>query len=318
MSIVLSRPVSSTSVVSGFRDEPPAVNPALLYLAELGSKQGRRTMRSKLNRLARLAGATCLEDCNWGGMRHHDVHALVLMLERENLEASTVNNYLSALKGVATQAWKEGLMDSETLQRIRSIKSRRSSRLPTGRCLSMKETGDLLNCHRGVEPVVDVRDRAVLALMIGCGLRRAELCGLTLDEYDPSDASITLVGKGNKERKVYVPEAADELLQEWIHLRGTREGYLFTRIYRGGHLMVDRPLSESGVTLILNQRIRIAGAKAATPHDLRRTFATRLIEDGHDLVKVQRAMGHSNVQTTARYDRRSEKDQKEMARSVRL
>lgn len=72
------------------------------------------------------------------------------------------------------------------------------------------------------------------------------------------------------------------------------------------------------LTLILRERLASTGDKVATPHDLRRTFATRLIEDGNDLVKVQRAMGHANVQTTAHYDRRSEKDQAAMAKGVRL
>lgn len=96
-------------------------------------------------------------------------------------------------------------------------------------------------------------------------------------------------------------------MNEWLDLRGDIPGPLFTRIYRGEHIMPKRPLSESAVMLILKERFSIAGQRDATPHDLRRTFATRLIEDGSDLVKVQRAMGHANVQTTARYDRRGEK-----------
>lgn len=209
-------------------------------------------------------------------------------------------------------------MESETLQRIRAIKSRRSTRLPKGRSLTMEESSALMSCHRGVSPVVDTRDKALLALMLGCGLRRAEVCGLTLSDVNFDEGAITLIGKGNKERKVYLPEAAMNFLLVWLDFRGQEDGPLFTRIFRGGHILKQKSLSESAVTLILKERLAITGQKRATPHDLRRTFATRLIEDGNDLVKVQRAMGHANVQTTARYDRRGEKDQKEMAKSVRL
>lgn len=295
-----------------------AVNPALLYLAELASKEGRRTMRSKLSRVARLIGAGTIENCRWEQMRPHDVHAVLLKLESENLAASTLNNYLAALKGVATQAWKEGMLSSETLQRIRAVKSRKSCRLPRRRSLTMDETAKLLACHRGKTPIVDVRDRAVLTLMLGCGLRRAEVCVLKLGDLDKEGKSISVVGKGNKERTAFLPDAAFERLSEWLDLRGDVPGPLFTLVYRGGHIMPKRPLSESAVTLILKERLSSAGQRDATPHDLRRTFATRLIEDGNDLVNVQRAVGHANVQTTARYDRRGESEQKEMAREVRI
>lgn len=294
------------------------MNPALLYLVDLASKEGRRTMRSKLNRVALLTGAPSLERCDWAMMRPQSIHAVLIRLEQENLSPSTINNYLAALKGVAFQAWKVGLMTSDTLQRIKAIKSRRSYRLPKGRCLTMEESSRLLSCHRGQHPVVDVRDRAVLTLMLGCGLRRAEVCGLNLDDLDSEERSICLIGKGNKERTVYLPDVAYECLSEWLEIRGKQSGPLFTRIFRGGHIMVEKPLSESAITLILKERLSIAGQKGATPHDLRRTFATRLIEDGNDLVKVQRAMGHANVQTTSRYDRRGDNDQKKVDMKVRV
>lgn len=88
----------------------------------------------------------------------------------------SLRRHLAALKGVVFQAWNEGLMTSDTLQRSKAIKSRRSYRLPKGRCLTMEESSRLLSCHRGQHPVVDERDRAVLTLMLGCGLRRDEVC----------------------------------------------------------------------------------------------------------------------------------------------
>lgn len=294
------------------------VNPALLYLSELGSDTARRTMRSKLNRAARLAGASDLEHCAWQQMRHQDVHAILLSLEKEGLAASTINNYLAALKGVALEAWKQDLMSAEQLARIKAIKSRRSYRLPKGRCLSREETKAILSANRGETPIVDCRDKALLALMIGCGLRRAEICDLVLEAYDPEQSAITLVGKGNKERRVYLPESAEAFLKTWLSKRGLLPGFLFTRIFRGGHILVNRPLSLSAITFILKDRIHEAGLAPATPHDLRRTFATRLIESGHDLVLVQRAMGHANIQTTARYDRRGDAEQKALAKQVEL
>lgn len=298
----------------------PQLNPAMLYLAELGASNSRRCMKSKLDRCARIVGSQSMTDCPWGRMRYTDVLGILLKLEEDGASAATINCYLSALKGVALHAWKIRQLDQEEYLRIKTIRSRRTSRLPTGRALSMGESHRLLTAsHRGVSEIVDVRDRAILSIMIGCGLRRAEVTGLKMDSYDAQEMSLRLIGKGNKERVVYLPPAADAVLHEWIRsFRGREEGWLFSRIYRGGKLERNRPLSESAIALILRERLASTGDKAATPHDLRRTFATRLIEDGNDLVKVQRAMGHANVQTTARYDRRSEKDQAAMAKGVRL
>ncbi len=96
----------------------------------------------------------------------------------------------------------------------------------------MEESSALMSCHRGVSPVVDTRDKALLALMLGCGLRRAEVCGLTLADVSFNEGAITLIGKGNKERKVYLPEAAMKFLLVWLNFRGQENRPLFRRIFR--------------------------------------------------------------------------------------
>ena len=164
-------------------------------------------MKSKLDRCARIVGSQSMTDCPWGRMRYTDVLGILLKLEEDGASAATINCYLSALKGVALHAWKIRQLDQEEYLRIKTIRSRRTSRLPTGRALSMGESHRLLTAsHRGVSEIVDVRDRAILSIMIGCGLRHAEVTGLKMDSYDAQDMSLRLIGKGNK-RESGVPAA---------------------------------------------------------------------------------------------------------------
>ena len=203
----------------------PQLNPAMLYLAELGASNSRRCMKSKLDRCARIVGSKSMTDCPWGRMRYTDVLGILLKLEEDGASAATINCYLSALKGVALHAWKIRQLDQEEYLRIKMIRSRRTSRLPTGRALSMGESHRLLTAsHRGVSEIVDVRDRAILSIMIGCGLRRAEVTGLKMDSYDAQEMSLRLIGKGNKERYVPVTNEALEAIKDYLSTRANPQG----------------------------------------------------------------------------------------------
>ncbi|MBE8111554.1 tyrosine-type recombinase/integrase, partial [Escherichia coli] len=113
-------------------------------------------------------------------------------------------------------------------------------------------------------------------------------------------------GKGNKERLAYVPAGAWQRLQIWIdEIRGETPGPLFTRIRRFGDVTLNR-LTDQAVYHILQVRQGQAGITKCSPHDLRRTFATAMLDNGEDLITVKDAMGHASVTTTQQYDRRGE------------
>jgi len=282
------------------------VNPAQAYLLSLNSVRSRQTMTSFLNIVARILGAGDLTACNWAALGRHHVLALTDMLRDAGLAVATVNTYLSALRGVAMEAWMLKQMSVEDYQHIRAVRSVRGSTLPRGRALAREEIRALFTVCEADQSSKGVRDAALLAVLLGCGLRRSEAVALGYEDIRPADRALKVTGKGNKERLAYVPDGAWQRLLFWIdQVRGEAMGPLFTRIRRHDCLTDDR-LTDQAVYHILQVRQREAGLEKCAPHDLRRTFATVMLDNGEDLITVRDAMGHASVTTTQKYDRRGD------------
>ncbi|WP_124035814.1 tyrosine-type recombinase/integrase [Escherichia coli] len=282
------------------------VSPARAYLLSLNSPRSRQTMASFLSIVAGLLGAASLDACSWGSLRRHHVMAVTELLRDTGRATATVNTYLSALKGVAKEAWMLRLMDVESFQHIRAVRNLRGSRLPSGRALPQGEIRALFAVCEADRSCLGARDAAMLAVILGCGLRRSEVVSLDLRDVVTQDRALRVLGKGNKERLAYVPAGAWQRLQIWIdEIRGETPGPLFTRIRRFGDVTLNR-LTDQAVYHILQVRQGQAGITKCSPHDLRRTFATAMLDNGEDLITVKDAMGHASVTTTQQYDRRGE------------
>lgn len=311
-------------------EEAPTVNPALLYLAQLHSENSIATMRSRLNSFARWTGAESLMDCNWSELRAEHIIAYMRHLatssytkRRRNAgtgkvetevvrhAGSSVNGHLAALRGVARAAWIAGVIEEGTYRKLLAVKQVRYSRLPAGRALARKETTALIEALPE-ESNSSLRDRAILYLMFGCGLRRAEIPFIRIENYDRNDRTLTLVGKGDKERRVFLPSVVADAVNNWIDdVRGEEPGFLFCRFWKGGSFNVARAMSPRAISLILEKALELAGiAEPTAPHDLRRTFASRLMDRNIDITTIQKLMGHASITTTAKYDRRGEDNQR--------
>lgn len=167
--------------------------------------------------------------------------AVTELLRDTGRATATVNTYLSALKGVAKEAWMLKLMDVESFQHIRAVRNLRGSRLPRGRALPPKEIRALFAACEADESSIGVRDAAMLAVVLGCGLRRSEAVGLDLRDVVTTGWALRVLGKGNKERLAYMPAGTWQRLQIWIDdVRGEKDGPLFTRIRRFDTLTNDR------------------------------------------------------------------------------
>lgn len=288
-------------------------NAAAVYLASLGSSESQRVMASYLSIVARAVSsrsktikATSFLDFPWGVMRRADVVGIVSMLKDGNRSPATINTYLYGLKGVAREAWALGQISSDDHQHIQSLKPVRGSRLSKGRVLSQADIDALLQTCQADRSEIGVRDYAMMQILLGVGLRRAEIVSLDLANLAPSSGKIRVLGKGNKEREAYLPSVGWRALNYWIdQVRGAEPGPLFCRIRKGGDVQGTR-LSAQSVLHILQNRCTEAGIEHVAPHDLRRTYATMLIEDGNDLVTVRNSMGHASVSTTERYIRPDE------------
>jgi len=281
-------------------------NPARAYLLSLNSPRSRQTMASFLGIVAGMLGAGSLDTCSWGSLRRHHVMGIAELLRDTGRATATVNTYLSALKGVAKEAWMLKLMDVESFQHIRTVRNLRGTRLPGGRALPAEEIRQLFTVCEADSSCQGARDAALLAVILGCGLRRSEAVGLSFSDIVTHERALKVLGKGNKERLAYMPAGTWQRLMHWTEqVRGESAGPLFTRIRRFDTLTYDR-LTDQAVYHILQVRQRQAGIAKCAPHDLRRTFATAMLKNGEDLITVKDAMGHASVTTTQQYDRRGE------------
>ncbi|EOC0865923.1 tyrosine-type recombinase/integrase [Cronobacter muytjensii] len=295
-----------------------SLNPAMAYLISLPSAASRQTMRSFLQIVAGMLGARALQHCPWGSLRRHHVQGLLEMLSASGRAPATINTYLSALKGTAREAWMMKLMDTDSYQQILAVRAVRGSRLTRGRALSSEEVRALFTRCEQDKSCKGPRDAAMLAVMLGCGLRRSEVVGLDYDSILEQDQALRVLGKGNKERLAFMPDIVWQRLRCWTDtVRGDYPGPLFTRIRAGDDVTSGR-LTPQAVYHILDQRRQESGIDGCAPHDLRRTFASMMLDNGEDLITVRDAMGHASVTTTQKYDRRGDARLRRAASKIQL
>lgn len=294
------------------------INPAQRYIRSLESEQSRTAMTSLLNNVARYFDPEkTLAELDWSMLTADHVYKLRDRMNRQKKSPSTINCYLAALKGVAHQCWKMHLIDVESYQQIKDIKRSKGSRIAKGRALALDELNAMLDNCIAQEGPIAMRDGTLIALVYGAGLRRHEAVGIQLGDYSRDKATIQVVGKGNKERINALNDRVIDIIECWLDERGRHPGPLFNRIRRGGNI-TDQPISPQTVYEIIIRRYKEAGLERLTPHDLRRTYATNLLDSGTDIFIVQELMGHSHLNTTKTYDKRSDKEKTIAGKSLPL
>lgn len=284
---------------------PADQNPALVYLASL-AEGSRRTMGGALKAIAGMVAAgQDLASFPWAALRFQHTAAIRARLA-EAYAPATANKMLAALRGTLKAAWRLGQMTADDYARAADLAPVKGATLPRGRALPAGELRALFTaCYQDPAPA-GARDAALLAVLYGAGLRRAEAVALELADYEPDSGALTVrAGKGHKARVAYVPSGGRPAVAAWLALRGPAPGAFFWPIDKAGNLTA-RPLSPAAVARILTRRGAEAGVRAFSPHDMRRTFISDLLDSGADIATVQKLAGHANVTTTARYDRRGE------------
>ena len=286
------------------------VLPAAAYLAGLGSAASRNAMESRLQYAARLLGADTWQRVPWARMNAAQVQAL---LSQSTGAPATRNLLLAALRGVARAAWRMGKMDSDAFARIRDVQKVNGSRLPTGRYVEPLERAQLIAGAKDTETgssssASAARDTAALALAMGTGMRREEICRLKLDDIAERGADMFVLrvnGKRNKQREVFLQNGALRALRAWLELRGDAPGYLLCRVLKGGHVQHVLGLSPAAMHKRLQAITERAGLDGSTGwHDFRRSVISDMLEQGTDIAVVAQLVGHADVRTTAAYDRR--------------
>ncbi|MBI5138125.1 MAG: tyrosine recombinase [Nitrospirae bacterium] len=229
----------------------------------------------------------------------HMVRGFAGALSGRGLSATSIGRKLSAVRGLFDDLARRGVIGASPAERVRAPK--RPTRLP--RVLPKQDVATLLDGAGGATRA-DLRDKAMLETLYGAGIRVSELVGLDLGDVRLKDGLVRVWGKGNKERIVPMGAAAARALEDYIAVWGPwraggraepRRSPLF--LNRSGNRLTTR-----GMALILKKRLAESGVLTrVSPHGLRHSFATHLLDGGADLRAIQELLGHVSLSTTQRY-----------------
>lgn len=287
-------------------EERSAVSPALArpaeeYLGHLAVERGlapntlaayRRDLDAYL---VHLAARGVLEP---DGVTRADVEAFIMARAAAGYAESSTNRALSAMKGFHRFMQREQISTTSPTAAVRALRT--EDRLPD--CLSVQAVGRLLD-----QPFPDTpagaRDRMMLEVLYGCGLRASELVGLDLDDLALADEFLRVRGKGSKERLVPIVGQAKARLGDYLasvrpslaaHGRGGASPAVVLNC-RGGRI------SRQTVHAVCERAGRVVGIDGLHPHTLRHSFATHMLAGGADLRTIQEILGHADIATTQVY-----------------
>lgn len=211
------------------------------------------------------------------------------------LEVSTVNRHISSLKSFFNYLVDESIIKVSPIEEVSSLK--KAKKLP--KYLSISEVNKLLNIPLNSE--FDYRNKAMLELMYATGLRVSELVSIEYSNIDFENSIIRINGKGKKERIIPLGEIASYYLK--VYLNDYRSKLLkrntYNQVFLNNH---GKPITRQGFNYILENIRELTGiTKEITPHVLRHSFATHLLEGGADIRSIQEMLGHENISTTNIY-----------------
>jgi len=289
-------------------------HPAAVYIGGLNSKRSQATQRQSLAVVAELlTGSPDILSCNWSALRFQ--HTARIRSELAGRYApATANKILCALRGVLKAAWRLGYMTAEDYYRARDVEGVTGETLPAGRALVAREiTAILAACVNDPTPA-GARDAALFVTLYPGGLRRDEVVGLDLEDYDPETGALAVRhGKRNKARGIFIRDIDAKLaISDWLEIRGSEPGPLFWPVNKGGNPQ-PRRMTNQAVYNMLAKRGRQAGVKDFSPHDLRRSVISDMLDEGGDIEFIQKFAGHKSVNTTLRYSRRDERGKVKVA-----
>jgi len=277
-----------------------ALSPSIdSFLAMISVEKGlsRNTVEAYSRDLARLADFMARRKiASWTDVAELDFRSYVYSLRRMGLSARTITRHVVTLRRFYRFLQTEGVIAADPLPVLQL--SPVSRQLP--HTLSAEDVRRLLVQPRATH-ALGARDQAMLELLYACGLRVSELVSLQVQQIDFQGNYLTVKGKGAKVRAVPFGRWARDKLLSYINetrpklLKGRSSSFVF--VNRSG-----KPISRQGFWKLIRGHARAAGLeKKVTPHTLRHSFATHLVEGGADLRSVQSMLGHADISTTQIY-----------------
>ena len=211
------------------------------------------------------------------------------------LQTTSIKRRIAAIRALFRFLTKEGLLVKNPARLLRTPKI--PKKLPE--VMTAEQADAIIEGSDGVEPERPhpKRDRAILEMLYGCGIRVSELAGLNLADLDLNERWIRVRGKGRKERQVPVPGKSAESLLGWLKERGGQPQETAVFLNHQGRRLTDRGIRG----IVKFYASWIAGDSSVHPHSFRHAFATHLLQDGADLRAIQELLGHARLSTTQKY-----------------
>ncbi|MEZ4864154.1 MAG: tyrosine-type recombinase/integrase [Caldilineaceae bacterium] len=235
------------------------------------------------------------------GFSKATVQAHVSALRGEGVSASSINQRLTAIRKLAIECADNGLIDHSAAQAIGRVEGVRKEGKRLGNWLTKAQAQKLLELP-DVQTVKGLRDRAILAVLLGCGLRREECAGLAVEHIQQREGRwilVDLVGKRSKTRSVPMPSWCKAAIDTYCQAAGIGGGVLFRSMRRGDNLLDSGMTSQAVFDVVKSYAAQIG--VDVRPHDLRRTFAKLAHKGSAPIEQIQLSLGHASVQTTERY-----------------
>ena len=235
------------------------------------------------------------------GLSKATVQAHVTALRDSGVSASSINQRITAIRKLAIESADNGLIDHSTAQAIGRVEGVRKEGKRLGNWLSKEQAQQLLELPN-VGTLKGLRDRAILAVLLGCGLRREECAGLTVEHIQQREGRwviVDLVGKRSKTRSVPMPSWAKYAVDAYLVAAALTSGVLFRSLRRGDNLQSSGMTSQAIFDVVRGYAAQLG--VDVRPHDLRRTFAKLAHKGDAPVEQIQLSLGHSSIQTTERY-----------------
>ena len=268
-----------------------------LVLDSVTSPHSRRSYRTGLERFFAWAivGRAHFSKALVGAYRSH--------LLDQGLSSATINLRLAPVRRLAREMADNGLLSPEVAAAIERVPGVARQGVRLGNWLTKEQANELLNAP-DPRTLLGKRDRAILALLVGCGLRRGEIVSLRIESLQQREARWVipdLLGKGGRSRTITVPSGVKARIDLWTRAAGISEGRLFRPVTKGGKLKGDSIRDEKVTWRLVVRYARETELGKLAPHDLRRTCAKLCRKAGGDLEQIQLLLGHASVETTERY-----------------
>jgi site-specific recombinase XerD len=226
-------------------------------------------------------------------------------MKAEGRGDAAINQALSAVRYFLRESAADGMIDATEADRACQVKGIQRRGVRAGNWLDKRQTEALIAAPDS-STALAIRDRAILACLIGAGLRRSECASLTVEHFQQRESRwviVDIIGKRNKARTIPIPSWCKAIVDQWTTAAGISSGVIFRQASwsKDKFVVSETGLSDKGIARAVARWTREMGLVGIAAHDLRRTFAKLARSGGGDLEQIQLALGHESLKTTQDY-----------------